>query len=107
MSKAEYDEQVTTRARQIMEAMLKRGINSMWNAHVLMALEPDAGKIVEIVDRGLGKSETGPQAPMTGGPFHILPADDHKNAVHAHLLHTCVCAQKQFIPFFSEQAKVQ
>ena len=74
MSKAEYDEQVTTRARQIMEAMLKRGINSMWNAHVLMALEPDAGKIVEIVDRGLGKSETGPQAPMTGGPFHILPA---------------------------------
>ena len=69
----------------------------MWNAHAMLALEPDPAKIVEIVRRGLGKDSAAPGEKMSGGPFHILPAALLLRRWEGQLPDAAVAAIKEFM----------
>ena len=59
----------------MLEALVERDrCRSLWSAHALMALEPDAQRVAEIAHRGLEDMASGPLGSLKAGPFQILPA---------------------------------
>ncbi len=71
MDQATYNKDVDARAREVLEAMAKRGANSPWAAHAIFATGADRSDVHETMKRSLGDFTLG----LTGaGPFQILPA---------------------------------
>ena len=93
MSEAEYNQQVSARADEMIRETLALGRgNSLWDCHARVAGEPAADEIIEVVHKGLNKragfgnamtpvsggieldeGDTA-DARLYGGPFEIAPA---------------------------------
>ncbi len=72
MTTEAYHAQVDERANQIIDTIVAKERNGIWDAHALLARDMHLDRIVGLVKDGLNlKTESG--APF-GGPFHTLPS---------------------------------
>jgi hypothetical protein len=73
MNEETYRAQVDARAVEIMNAVVERGGNGLWEAHALLALDAHTDRIIDIIRRALAGRTSAPDGRPTGGPFHTLP----------------------------------
>ena len=72
MTTEAYQAQIDERANQIIDTVVARERNSLWDAHALLARDMHHDRITDIVKEGLSSHTE--HGATYGGPFHTLPS---------------------------------
>ena len=78
VDQAQYEQEVDTRAQEILSAAARSEQDSMWSIHAKLATHEDPAQlgdqVMASVERTINEIIPGGEGARFGGPFHVLPA---------------------------------